>query len=79
MGRRRTLPLCQYFVGSTLSNRNNLYRSYAFDVDPVTHVFKNRRTFAYIDCGIPDGIQVDTNGNVYAATGDGVQVRTSAP
>jgi hypothetical protein len=62
-------------LGSTFSNKSNIYHSYAFDVDPVTHVFKNRRVLAYSDCGIPDGIEVDTNGNVYAGTGDGVQVR----
>ncbi len=34
----------------------------------------NRRVFAYVDSGIPDGIQVDTDGNVYSGCGDGVQV-----
>ncbi|KAF8880549.1 D-lactonohydrolase-like protein [Infundibulicybe gibba] len=47
---------------------------YAFDVDPRTHVFKNRRVFTYVDTGVPDGIQVDLNGNVYSGCGDGVQV-----
>ncbi|KAG5734805.1 Gluconolactonase [Termitomyces sp. T112] len=47
---------------------------YAFDVDPRTHMFKNRRVFAYVDAGIPDGIQVDIQGNVYSGCGDGVQV-----
>ncbi|KAK0199834.1 D-lactonohydrolase-like protein [Desarmillaria ectypa] len=47
---------------------------YAFDVDPKTHAFKNRRVFAYVDSGVPDGIQVDTDGNVYSGCGDGVQV-----
>ncbi|GLB41030.1 putative SMP-30/Gluconolaconase/LRE-like region [Lyophyllum shimeji] len=47
---------------------------YAFDVDPRTHAFKNRRVFAYIDAGVPDGVQVDTKGNVYSGCGDGVQV-----
>ncbi|KAK0444224.1 calcium-dependent phosphotriesterase [Desarmillaria tabescens] len=46
---------------------------YAFDVDPKTHAFKNRRVFAYVDSGVPDGIQVDTDGNVYSGCGDGVQ------
>ena len=48
--------------------------SYAFDVDPDTFFFSNRRVFAFIDTGAPDGIQVDTNGNLYVASGDGVQV-----
>ncbi|KAL0070748.1 hypothetical protein AAF712_001969 [Marasmius tenuissimus] len=51
---------------------------YAYDVDPQTHAFKNRRVFAYTDAGIPDGIQVDANGNVYSGTGDGVQVWNSS-
>ncbi|KAF5354297.1 hypothetical protein D9756_007199 [Leucocoprinus leucothites] len=47
---------------------------YAFDVDVKTHTFTNRRIFAYVDAGIPDGVQVDTEGNVWAACWDGVQV-----
>ncbi|XP_006463789.1 hypothetical protein AGABI2DRAFT_194493, partial [Agaricus bisporus var. bisporus H97] len=47
---------------------------YAFDVDPKTQTFLNRRVLAYIDAGIPDGIQLDTNGNIYTSTADGVQV-----
>ena len=50
---------------------------YSFDVDPDTLVFKNRRVFAFIDSGIPDGIQVDANGNVYSGCGDGVHVWNS--
>lgn len=48
--------------------------SYAFDVDPTTDVFTNRRVFAYADTGVPDGVQIDAAGNVYAGCGDGVQV-----
>ncbi|KAK7052266.1 SGL domain-containing protein [Favolaschia claudopus] len=47
---------------------------YAFDVDPKTQAFTNRRVFAYSDAGVPDGVQVDTKGNVYAGCGDGVHV-----
>ncbi|KIJ24788.1 hypothetical protein M422DRAFT_39008 [Sphaerobolus stellatus SS14] len=47
---------------------------YTFDVDPQTEQFRNRRVLAYIDTGIPDGIQVDSKGNVYASTGDGIQI-----
>ena len=49
-------------------------RRYAFDVDPHSLTFLNRRIFAYADTGVPDGIQIDKNGNVYAGCGDGVQV-----
>lgn len=33
-----------------------------------------RMLFAYTDAMIPDGIHVDTKGNVYGGCGDGVQV-----
>ncbi|GJE91996.1 D-lactonohydrolase-like protein [Phanerochaete sordida] len=47
---------------------------YAFDIDPTTFAFTHRRVFAYVDTGVADGVQLDTQGNVYAGTGDGVQV-----
>ena len=55
----------------------NMYNlcSYAFDVDSKTQAFQNRRVFAYVDAGVADGVQLDNKGNVYAGTGDGVQVR----
>lgn len=49
--------------------------SYAYDVNPTTQAFTNRRVFAYSDTGIPDGIQVDVEGNVWSGNGDGVHVR----
>jgi len=51
-----------------------LCSSYQYDVDPISQSFSNRRVFAYSDKGIPDGIQLDTDGRVYAGCGDGVQV-----
>lgn len=51
---------------------------YQFDVDAKTEAFTNRRVFAYVDTGVPDGIQVDINGNVYSGCGDGVQVWNDA-
>ncbi|KAG6370123.1 hypothetical protein JVT61DRAFT_12423 [Boletus reticuloceps] len=50
---------------------------YQYDVDPVTQSFTNRRVFAYSDTGIPDGIQLDMNGNVYSGCGDGTHVWNS--
>ncbi|KAI0635348.1 D-lactonohydrolase-like protein [Trametes polyzona] len=47
---------------------------YAFDVDPKTEAFKNRRVFAYVDTGIADGMQLDADDNLYAGCGDGVHV-----
>jgi len=40
----------------------------------LTQSFTNRRVFAYADSGIPDGIQLDTMGNVYSGCGDGTHV-----
>ncbi|CED84229.1 E, gnl, RGN [Phaffia rhodozyma] len=39
--------------------------------------FGNRKLFAYLDSGVPDGIKVDKNGNVYTGAGDGVHVFNS--
>jgi gluconolactonase len=47
---------------------------YAFDIHPQSQAFSNRRVFAYVDTGAPDGISVDSKGNVWAGCGDGVQV-----
>ncbi|KAF8234530.1 D-lactonohydrolase-like protein [Tricholoma matsutake] len=61
-------------LGMLGDNQTEPATIYAFDVDPLTHAFKNRRIFAYTDTGIPDGIQLDLNGNVFSGCGDGVQV-----
>uniref|UniRef100_A0A8H7XJ86 SMP-30/Gluconolactonase/LRE-like region domain-containing protein n=2 Tax=Psilocybe cubensis TaxID=181762 RepID=A0A8H7XJ86_PSICU len=64
-----------YIADSSALINNTLSATiYAYDVDAKTFAFNNRRVFAFIDTGIPDGIQVDTNGNVYAGCGDGVQI-----
>lgn len=34
----------------------------------------NKRVFAMADCGIPDGIKCDLQGNVYSGCSDGVNV-----
>ncbi|EIW75732.1 calcium-dependent phosphotriesterase [Coniophora puteana RWD-64-598 SS2] len=65
-------------VGGFLGN-NDTYPAtiYQYDVDPTTGSFMNRRVFAYTDSGIPDGIQLDTNGNVYSGCGEGTHVWNS--
>lgn len=47
---------------------------YAYDVVDNGLVLSNRRVFAYVDNGYPDGVHTDVDGNVYAGCGDGVQV-----
>ncbi|KAL6302943.1 calcium-dependent phosphotriesterase [Sparassis latifolia] len=47
---------------------------YVFDVERGIERFHNRRVFAYVDTGVPDGVQVDKSRNVYAACSDGVHV-----
>lgn len=74
---RPVLPRCR-FPCTSCSHALILHRnSYQFDVDPVTQSFTNRRVFAYSDSGIPDGIQVDINGNVYSGCGDGTHIWNS--
>ncbi|KAI0643990.1 D-lactonohydrolase-like protein [Trametes meyenii] len=69
------------FISDTGSNAGFLGNNqthpatiYAFDVDPKTEAFKNRRVFAYVDTGIADGLQLDAEDNLYAGCGDGVHV-----
>lgn len=47
---------------------------YAYDVSADNKTLSGRRTFAYIDKGLPDGIHTDEAGNVWSGCGDGVQV-----
>ncbi|KAI0483920.1 calcium-dependent phosphotriesterase [Xylariaceae sp. FL0804] len=66
---------------------------YAFDVLPYPSPFcpgaqhphphaqpflANRRLFAFVEAGIPDGIKCDTRGNVYSGCGDGIHVWSAA-
>jgi gluconolactonase len=61
------------FLGNNQTRPATIYQ---YDIDE-TQSFTNRRVFAYIDSGIPDGIQLDTVGNVYSGCGDGIQVWNS--
>ncbi|VDB92364.1 unnamed protein product [Peniophora sp. CBMAI 1063] len=62
------------FLGLNGTEPATIYR---YDVEPVSQVFTGRRVFAYVDSGVPDGIQVDARGNVYSGCADGVQVWNS--
>ncbi|KAK4190586.1 hypothetical protein QBC35DRAFT_490039 [Podospora australis] len=62
--------LAQAFKGIDFTAPATVYR---FDVQP-DGTFENRKTFAFADRGIPDGIALDTKGNVYVGSGDGVHV-----
>ncbi|KAH8079386.1 hypothetical protein HD553DRAFT_135773 [Filobasidium floriforme] len=46
---------------------------YEYNVDEQGN-WSDRRTFAFINTGVPDGLRCDESGNVYAGTGDGVTV-----
>ncbi|QKX54149.1 uncharacterized protein TRUGW13939_01233 [Talaromyces rugulosus] len=58
------------FYGNDYTKPASIYR---FDV-VEDGTLENRKTFAYVSPGIPDGINCDTQGNVYAGCGDGIQV-----
>ncbi|KAG2148181.1 uncharacterized protein EDB93DRAFT_1144932 [Suillus bovinus] len=62
------------FGGFLETNQTFPATIYQFDVEPTTQSFMNRRVFAYSDSGAPDGIQLDTKGNVHAGCGDGIHV-----
>lgn len=51
----------------------NVIISYRFDVQE-DGTFDNRKTFAYVASGVPDGVHCDSKGNVYAGCGDGIHV-----
>ncbi|KAK0726091.1 lactonohydrolase [Lasiosphaeris hirsuta] len=56
--------------GLELTNPSSIYR---FTVQ-ADGTFENRKTFAFVDTNIPDGVHTDSKGNVYAGVGDGVHV-----
>ncbi|KAJ5742684.1 uncharacterized protein N7511_011085 [Penicillium nucicola] len=58
------------FFGLDFTRPASVYR---FDVTE-DGTFENRKTFAFVNSGAPDGIHCDSEGNVYAGCGDGVQV-----
>ncbi|KAK4159308.1 Gluconolactonase [Cladorrhinum sp. PSN259] len=57
--------------GLELSNPSSIYR---YDVNQADGTLENRKTFAFVDTNIPDGVHTDSKGNVYAGAGDGVYV-----
>ena len=56
---------------ATLTNPATIYK---YDVSHDGKGLQNRRVFAYADTEAPDGIHADTNGNIYSACLDGVNV-----
>ncbi|KXX78351.1 Gluconolactonase [Madurella mycetomatis] len=62
--------MTQVFFGSNFSFPSTVYR---YDVQE-DGTLDNRKAFAFVTPGVPDGIHVDTEGNVYIGCGDGVQV-----
>ncbi|KAF8589079.1 D-lactonohydrolase-like protein [Ramaria rubella] len=61
-------------LGAGKFNSTKTATVYVFDVDETTQMLTNRRVLAWVDTGIPDGIHVDSNGNIYTSCADGVQV-----
>jgi gluconolactonase len=60
-------------TGSSKENPTGPSTIYAFDIVDSRRL-AGRRTFAFVDIGIPDGIHTDTEGNVWTAAGDGVHI-----
>lgn len=58
------------FYGYNSSDVSSIYR-YNVQHDGT---LDNRKLFAYIHTGVPDGVHTDSEGNVYSGVGDGVHV-----
>jgi len=62
-------------TGAKLFDTNGTRPATIYAYDVVNQKFlRNRRVFAYVDVGFPDGIHADTEGNIWSGCGDGVQV-----
>ncbi|KAK4124749.1 calcium-dependent phosphotriesterase [Parathielavia appendiculata] len=62
--------MTQAFYGTNFTSPSTIYQ---YDVNE-DGTLVNRKPFAFVTPGVPDGIHVDTKGNVYVGCGDGVQV-----
>lgn len=58
------------FFGFNFSAPASIYR---FNVQE-DGTWDNRKTFAFVNSGVPDGVHCDAKGNVYAGCGDGLNV-----
>ena len=73
-----TTPL--NLLSVTLEEVLTAHSIYAYDLTPRSEgVFaENMRTFCSVDVGFPDGFKVDSAGNVWTSSGDGIQVFSPA-
>ncbi|CAG8511081.1 34948_t:CDS:2, partial [Gigaspora margarita] len=62
-----------FFNGTGGYDPKRPHAIYAFDVKKYG-ILSNRRLIAVTDVGLPDGIKLDINGNIYVGTADGIQV-----
>lgn len=70
----RTLYVADSQQAHDFNNQTLAHQIVAFDVSPADRTLSNGRVFAVINPGIPDGMKVDANGNVWTSSGDSVQV-----
>lgn len=74
-GKRLYLTETAFIPGDGTAQPLAPHTIYSFDVDyAAAGALTGRRLFAHVDAGIPDGLKVDIQGNVWAGCGDGVQV-----
>ncbi|KAL4936703.1 hypothetical protein BDV06DRAFT_88766 [Aspergillus oleicola] len=66
--------------GNGDASRRRAATIYAYDIATYSGgpFLINRRVFAYTESGIPDGVKVDSEGNVYSGCGDGVHIWSPA-
>ena len=70
----RTLYVADSQQAHDFNDQALAHQIIAFDISRADRKLSNGRVFAVINPGIPDGMKVDANGNVWTSSGDSVQV-----
>ena len=70
----RTLYVADSQLAHDFNDHALAHQIIAYDISLADRKLSNGRVFAVINPGIPDGMKVDVNGNVWTSSGDSVQV-----
>jgi gluconolactonase len=64
------------YISDTGRSHNHSYPTHIRQFDVAGGQLRNGRTFVEIDVGLPDGFRLDSLGNIWTSTGDGISVYT---
>lgn len=70
----RTLYVADSQLAHDFNDHALAHQIIAYDISPADRKLSNGRVFAVINPGIPDGMKVDVNGNVWTSSADSVQI-----